>query len=85
MINHRDFGRILAQRHNQRLPVLSERKGFGLYACRNLPRDGARFEVDDLDLVYRPAAEVEELDTPAAISGDQPLKGFVLDLKNYFG
>ena len=35
--------------------------------------------------VYRPNAEVEELDNPASISGDPLLKGFVLDLKNYFG
>jgi Uma2 family endonuclease len=34
---------------------------------------------------YRPNAEVEELDNPASISGDPLLKGFVLDLKNYFG
>lgn len=35
--------------------------------------------------VYRPNAEVEELDNPASISGEPLLKGFVLDLKNYFG
>ena len=35
--------------------------------------------------VYRPDAEVEELDNPDSISGDPLLKGFVLDLKNYFG
>ncbi|MGH9835676.1 MAG: hypothetical protein ACREBD_12075 [Blastocatellia bacterium] len=35
--------------------------------------------------VYRPDAEVEELDNPASISGAPLLKGFVLDLKNYFG
>jgi len=35
--------------------------------------------------VYRPNAEVEELDNPASITGDPLLKGFVLDLKNYFG
>ena len=35
--------------------------------------------------VYRPGAEVEELDNPASITGDPLLKGFVLDLKNYFG
>jgi Uma2 family endonuclease len=35
--------------------------------------------------IYRPNAEVEELDNPASISGDPLLKGFVLDLKNYFG
>jgi Uma2 family endonuclease len=35
--------------------------------------------------VYRPNAEVKELDNPASISGDPLLKGFVLDLKDYFG
>lgn len=35
--------------------------------------------------IYRPGAEVEELDNPASISGDPLLKGFVLDLENYFG
>ncbi|MGH9768718.1 MAG: Uma2 family endonuclease [Blastocatellia bacterium] len=35
--------------------------------------------------VYRLNAEVEELDNPDSISGDPLLKGFVLDLKNYFG
>ena len=35
--------------------------------------------------VYRPGAEVEELENPDSISGDPLLKGFVLDLKNYFG
>jgi len=34
--------------------------------------------------VYRPNAEVEELDNPASISGDPLLKGFVLDLKDYY-
>jgi Uma2 family endonuclease len=35
--------------------------------------------------VYRPTAEVEEIDNPDSVSGDPLLKGFVLDLKNYFG
>jgi Uma2 family endonuclease len=35
--------------------------------------------------VYRPGVAVEELDNPASISGEPLLKGFVLDLKNYFG
>jgi len=35
--------------------------------------------------VYRPGADVEELDNPDSISGAPLLKGFVLDLKNYFG
>src|SRR5262245_28087326 len=35
--------------------------------------------------VYRPGADIEELDNPASISGDPLLEGFVLDLKNYFG
>lgn len=35
--------------------------------------------------LYRPNAEVEELDNPDSISGDPLLKGFVLDLKNYLG
>ncbi|HKQ92876.1 MAG TPA: Uma2 family endonuclease [Blastocatellia bacterium] len=35
--------------------------------------------------VYRPNAEVEELDNPASISGYPLLKDFVLDLKDYFG
>lgn len=35
--------------------------------------------------VYGPSADVEELDNHDSISGEPPLKGFVLDLKNYFG
>jgi Uma2 family endonuclease len=35
--------------------------------------------------VYRPNAEIEELENPASISGDPLLKGFALDLRNYFG
>jgi len=35
--------------------------------------------------IYRPNAEVEELDNPASISDDPLLKGFVLDLKDHFG
>jgi Uma2 family endonuclease len=34
--------------------------------------------------VYRPGAPVEELDHPASISGEPLLKGFVLELKDYF-
>lgn len=34
--------------------------------------------------VYRPGAVVEELDNPASISGEPLLKGFVLELKDYF-
>ncbi|HKQ72480.1 MAG TPA: hypothetical protein VJ810_02055 [Blastocatellia bacterium] len=35
--------------------------------------------------IYRPNAEVEELDNPASITGDPLLKDFVLDLNNYSG
>ncbi|MGH9840232.1 MAG: Uma2 family endonuclease [Blastocatellia bacterium] len=35
--------------------------------------------------VYRPNSPVEEMDNPASISGNPVLKGFVLDLKKYFG
>jgi Uma2 family endonuclease len=35
--------------------------------------------------IYRPNAEVEEFENPTSISGEPLLKGFVLDLKDYFG
>jgi len=34
--------------------------------------------------VYRPDIEVEELDNPGSISGEQLLKGFKLALRSYF-
>ncbi|HWQ31249.1 MAG TPA: Uma2 family endonuclease [Blastocatellia bacterium] len=35
--------------------------------------------------IYRPGAQVEELENPASLSGEPLLKGFVLDFRQYFG
>ena len=35
--------------------------------------------------IYRPDSAVEELDHPTSLSGEPLLRGFILDLRQYFG